>query len=69
MIRSIRFTVTGSTVQGERVALEAESEADLVNGRTYRNQYHFLFVIKNGRIHAIREYADSAPAIAAFVKK
>ncbi|GGX95821.1 hypothetical protein GJV26_02605 [Massilia dura] len=66
MVRSIRFNITGATVQGERVALEAESEADLTNGRTYRNRYHFLFVCRDGRINAVREYADSAPAVAAF---
>lgn len=66
MVRTMQFVITGSTVQGKRVALEAESTAELTNGRTYRNRYHFLFVCDEGRIRAVREYADSAPAVAAF---
>ena len=66
MVRTMRFEITGSTVQGKRVALEAQGEAELSNGRTYRNRYHFLFECEDGRIRAVREYADSAPAVAAF---
>lgn len=66
MVRTMRFDITGSTTQGKRVALEAQGEAELSNGRIYRNRYHFLFECEDGRIHAVREYADSAPAIAAF---
>lgn len=66
MVRSIRFSITGSTVEADRVALEAESMADLTNARTYENKYHFLFEFRNGEIVSIREYADSAPAMAAF---
>lgn len=66
MVDSIRFHITGATVENERVALEAESKANLNNGRTYENKYHFLFEFRDGKIKAIREYADSAPAIAAF---
>jgi ketosteroid isomerase-like protein len=66
MIRSMRFDITGSTVQGNRVALEVAGAAELSNGRSYRNRYHFLFVCEDGRILAVREYTDSAPAMAAF---
>lgn len=66
MVSSMHFQITGSTVQGPRVALEAEGAAELKNGRSYRNRYHFLFVCEDGRIRAVREYTDSAPAVAAF---
>lgn len=66
MIRTFRFNLTGITTQDDRVAVEAEGFAYLTNGREYRNRYHFLFEFCNGRLHAVREYADSAPAIAAF---
>ena len=66
MVRSMRFDITGSTTQEGRVALEVEGAAELANGRSYRNRYHFLFVCEHGRIRAVREYADSAPARAAF---
>ena len=66
MVSSMHFTITGSTVQGPRVALEAEGAAELKNGHVYRNRYHFLFVFEDGHIRTVREYADSAPAVAAF---
>jgi ketosteroid isomerase-like protein len=66
MVSSMHFTITGSTVQGPRVALEAEVAAELKNGRVYRNRYHFLFVCDDGLIRTVREYTDSAPAAAAF---
>jgi ketosteroid isomerase-like protein len=47
------------TAEGERVAVEAESKAQLVNGTIYHNRYHFLFVVRDGRIHAVKEYLDT----------
>jgi ketosteroid isomerase-like protein len=47
------------TAEGERVAVEAESKAKLVNGTIYHNRYHFLFVVRDGRIHAVKEYLDT----------
>lgn len=50
------------TAEGERVAVEATSSAEHVNGKSYRNQYHFLFVLKDGRITAVKEYLDTMHA-------
>jgi ketosteroid isomerase-like protein len=66
MVKTMKFTITGSTVEDGRVALEAQGKADLANGKIYENKYHFLFECRDGNIIAAREYADSAPAIAAF---
>lgn len=55
------------TVQGERVAVETESYSELTNGRVYRNLYHFLFVVRDGKIHAVREYLDTEHTRATFV--
>jgi len=62
MIEHMSFTIVGCTVEGERVALEARGEGTLTNGRIYRNRYHFLFIVRGGKISSVREYADSAPA-------
>ena len=35
--------VDGMIGEGNRVAMEAHSEGDLVDGKLYRNTYHFLF--------------------------
>lgn len=66
MVEQIKFTFDHSTAEGDRVALEANSEAKLTNGREYRNRYHFLFLVRDGKLSEVREYADSAPARAAF---
>jgi uncharacterized protein len=44
-------TVTGITAEGERVAVEA---------------YHYLFIVRDGRITRGCEYFDTAAAAAAF---
>jgi ketosteroid isomerase-like protein len=56
------FTLTPSTMTAEddRVAVEVESHGEHVNGKTYRNRYHFLFWLTDGRIVAVKEYMDTA---------
>ncbi|MFA4915739.1 MAG: nuclear transport factor 2 family protein [Syntrophales bacterium] len=46
----------------DRVVVEAESYAETTNGKTYQNQYHFLFEVRGGKIHAVREYLDTMHA-------
>jgi ketosteroid isomerase-like protein len=55
----IEIIVGDMTAEGDRVAVEAESKAKLVNGTLYHNRYHFLFVVRDGRIHAVKEYLDT----------
>lgn len=56
---AIALHATGWTVDGDRVAVEAESDAPLVNGRTYRNRYHLLFELRDGAIVHVKEYSDT----------
>jgi ketosteroid isomerase-like protein len=51
--------VTGVTAEGERVAIEGTGHGRLRNGRDYDNNYHFLIVVRDGRVLSIREYMDS----------
>jgi len=53
------MTIKAITAEADRVALEAESDADLINGKHYHNYYHFLFVIRDGRVTEAREYLDT----------
>lgn len=55
----IKLTPHGVTAEGERVAVETESYAELNNGRIYNNHYHFLFIVRDGKIHAVKEYLDT----------
>ena len=55
----LEIIVGAMTAEDDRVAVEAESKAKLVNGTLYHNRYHFLFVVRDGRIHAVKEYLDT----------
>jgi ketosteroid isomerase-like protein len=56
------ITVHGVTAEGDRVAIEAEGHAELTNGKTYRNRYHYLFIFRGGKICEARLYNDTAHA-------
>ena len=58
----LKMTVTGAIAEGDRVAVEVESEGDLRNGRRYRQQYHFAMQLRDGKICAVREYLDTQHA-------
>jgi uncharacterized protein len=58
----IKMVVHGVTAEGDRVAVEAESFAQLSNGKKYNNTYHFLFVFRGGKICHAKEYNDSKHA-------
>jgi ketosteroid isomerase-like protein len=52
--------VDGMIGEGNRVAMEAHSEGELVDGKLYRNTYHFLFEFDDeGKITRMREHCDS----------
>lgn len=57
--RRLTIVPTGWTVQGERVAVEAKGYGQLTNGRRHDNTYHFLFVVRDGKIREVREYNDT----------
>ncbi len=58
----LRMTVKSAIAEGNRVAVEVESQGDLKNGRQYRQQYHFAIELRDGRICAVREYLDTQHA-------
>ena len=55
----ITLTPHGVTAEGARVAVETESYAELNNGRIYNNLYHFLFVVRDGKVLQVKEYLDT----------
>lgn len=67
LMQSVREIVAGPlnmfpkgwTIDSDRIAVEVESVAVLNNGRQYNNLYHYLIVMKNGKITTIKEYADT----------
>ena len=64
----LRMTVLSSIAEGDRVALEVVSSADLKNGRLYRQEYHFLMEFRDGKISAVREYLDTQHAHEVWIR-
>lgn len=56
------FTPRTLTAEEDRVAVEAECDGLHVSGQRYRQRYHFLFHIRDGKIHELREYFDTMHA-------
>ncbi|MBS0366941.1 MAG: nuclear transport factor 2 family protein [Proteobacteria bacterium] len=57
--QGIEFTIDGLTAEGERVAVQAHSLGAHVSGRSYSNEYHFLFEFRGGKIVRLTEYMDT----------
>ena len=55
----ITFNIEGMTAEDERVAVEINGEAMHASGATYNNRYHFLLIIKDGKILELKEYMDT----------
>ena len=57
--QGLRFFVKAMTAEGERVAVEAESDGLHASGQRYSNQYHFLFRFRDGKVVELKEYMDT----------
>lgn len=57
--KGIAVTPKQLTAEGDRVSVEAESYAEISNGKTYKNIYHFMMVCRDGKLCAVREYLDT----------
>ncbi|MCE0763642.1 nuclear transport factor 2 family protein [Pseudonocardia kujensis] len=64
---AITLTPLAFTAEGERVAVETESYAELKNGRVYNNLYHFVFTVRDGKISSVKEFLDTEHTTAVFV--
>ncbi|GAA5063697.1 nuclear transport factor 2 family protein [Nocardia callitridis] len=63
---ALEITPNSAIAQGNRVAVEATSYAELKNGKVYQNRYHFLFEIRDGQIFSVKEYMDTKHAYDTF---
>jgi ketosteroid isomerase-like protein len=64
---ALPITPMGMISEGDLVACEAESCAELKNGRFYKNRYHLLFRLSDGKIAEVREYMDTHHAVDIFL--
>ncbi len=63
---ALRITPSSMIAEGDRVACEATSHAELQSGRVYANEYHFLFEVAGDRIRRVREYSDTHHMLETF---
>ncbi len=61
-VRDVGVTFHGSHAEGDRATVEATMTATLANGNHYINDYCFVFELRDGLIHRVREYVDTARA-------
>ena len=64
--KGLSVTPTALCAEGERVSVEAVSYGEFTNGRVYKNEYHFMMVIRNGKFVSVREYLDTEHVTATF---
>ncbi|MFG2002335.1 nuclear transport factor 2 family protein [Spirillospora sp. NPDC048911] len=58
--RDVTITFHGVYADGDRVVVEETMTATLASGNTYANDYCFVFELREGLIHRVREYMDTA---------
>jgi ketosteroid isomerase-like protein len=58
----VEISTGAVTAEDDRVAVEAESRAKTTGGGNYHNRYHFLFVLRDGKIRLVKEYLDTLHA-------
>jgi ketosteroid isomerase-like protein/uncharacterized membrane protein len=68
LVDGLSMTVLSLVSDGDHVSVEAEGRGDLRNGRQYRQQYHFAFTLRDGKIATVREYYDTHHAFEVWMR-
>jgi ketosteroid isomerase-like protein len=58
----VRIRALGTTVEAQRVAVEAVSHGTTADGKTYKNCYHVLLELDDAGKVGLRAYMDTAHA-------
>ena len=58
----LQVVIKDLTVEGERVAVEAETLGTRADGKVYNNRYHYLVIVRDGMICERLEYLDTIHA-------
>jgi ketosteroid isomerase-like protein len=56
MKKPIVMNLLGMIAEDDRVAVQADSYAEMKNGKIYDNAYHFVFTLQGGKIREVLEY-------------
>lgn len=68
MPNGLKMTIKSMIAEGDRVAAEVESYGEAANGRLYNNEYHFLFILRDGLIVEAKEYLDTMHTADVFLR-
>ena len=63
---ALQISPTSMIAEGNDVAVEAESYAELNNGKVYNNRYHFLVEVNGTRVRRVKEYSDTQHMLETF---
>ena len=55
----ISYTIHNMTAEDDRVAVETTGEGMHISGVSYKNDYHFLFVWRGGKLLQLKEYMET----------
>ena len=58
-IAGVEIQPIGICAEGDTVVMQHRFRATLANGRSYDNEYCFVFKVRDGRIAEMREYMDT----------
>ncbi|GAA1554830.1 nuclear transport factor 2 family protein [Actinomadura kijaniata] len=58
--RDVEVVFHGFHADGDRVTVEETMTATLADGNRYVNDYCFVFEVRDGLVHRVREYMDTA---------
>ena len=62
----IQLAIVDMIAEDDRVAVEAETDSMMLNGKRYNNAYHFVFKLRDGKFYEVREYSCSHLAQGCF---
>ena len=63
---TIQMNLTNATAENDLVVVEAQGQARTKDGRSYQNNYCFIFRFEHGKIIESREYMDTQLVKATF---
>ncbi len=65
----LALRVGSMTAEDDRIAVETEVDGVAPNGKRYNNTFHYLFVLREGKIARVKEYFDSYHAAEIFLDR
>ena len=63
---ALKIWPTSMIAEGNVVAAEAESFAELTGGKVYNNRYHFLVEVDGDKVRRVKEYSDTHHMLETF---